>query len=270
MILKYKFLGYDEGKQTLGTYDTTNPDWGWTLNIDDYPLARDLQHIGTNLALVGFDRGYFELDSKSGQIHKVVDRWKDVSSCRRMENGNTLVTGLDLEEKGINVLTLNPRDELVNVATREGVYVRMMRPTDSGTFLIGSDSHFLETNSELIEIQKLSHDKFLHAWLAHRYKDGSTIVSAGYGAFMAKFDKAGQLLETFGGHNEVPEEIAPFFYAAFEILPDGGVLVANWQGHGRDNGTKGKQLVEFDINGKYRGSWSNPERISSLQGLLLL
>ena len=99
---------------------------------------------------------------------------------------------------------------------------------------------------------------------------GSTLTSGGYGPFMARFDKTGALTSTFGGSGEVPPEVSPNFYASFELLPDGGVLVANWQGHGEGNGEKGRQLVEFDAQGEYRDSWSDPARISSLQGILLV
>lgn len=270
MDLKYKFLGYDEGKQTLGTYDTTNPNWGWSFCLKDLPMGRDLQLVESDIALVGFDRGYFEININSGKPTKIVDRWNNVSSARRLKNGNTLITGQNLIEKGINVITLNSNDEIIKTVYRAGDYVRMMRPTNTGTYLLGSDDHFLEVDEELKNDCILQAPGFEHAWLAHRYPDGTTLLSAGYGGFMAKFNYDGHLEYTFGSKKEVPEIVSPFFYAAFEILPYGGVLVANWQGHGEDNGNKGRQLVEFNDKGQYVGSWSNHKRISSLQGILLL
>lgn len=270
MELDYKFLGYDEGKQTLGTYNTLDPNWGWTLTLEELPMGRDLQRINKNIALVGFDRGYFEIDINSGKPTKIIDRWKDVTSSRRLENGKTLITGLNLIEEGINVITLNSHDEIIKVVKRKGDYVRMMRPTHSGTYLLGSDNHFLETNEDLKGESRLVAQGFEHAWLAHRFLDGTTLVSAGYGGFMAKFDSKGNLQRLFGAKKDVPIEVSPFFYASFEILVNGGVLVANWQGHGINNGCKGRQLVEFDKKGNYVGSWSNRNRISSLQGILLL
>ena len=58
MKLDHKFIGYDEGKQTLGTYDTKDPSWGWTITLENHPLARDLQRVGGNVVLVGFERGW--------------------------------------------------------------------------------------------------------------------------------------------------------------------------------------------------------------------
>jgi hypothetical protein len=87
---------------------------------------------------------------------------------------------------------------------------------------------------------------------------------------MARFDANGELLGTFGGEGDVPDEVAPFFYATFQQLNDGRLIVANWQGHGPDNGGKGRQLLEFDDEGRLLGSWSDPGNISSLQGILIL
>ena len=106
--------------------------------------------------------------------------------------------------------------------------------------------------------------------IAERLLDGSTLVSAGYGASMARFDSDGFQTLSFGHARDVPLEVKPFFYASFQLLQGNGILVANWQGHGADNGKKGQQLLEFNESGELRGSWSDGDRISSLQGLLLL
>jgi len=271
MIPGHRFLGYDEGHQQLGLFDTGRPGGGWTLSLAELPLARDLQRTSAQRALVGFDRGYFEVDLTTGQPTKVVDRWTGVTSVRRQSDGTTLVTGIDLEGgRGITVLTLNGYDAVVRVARREGTYVRLLRTTPEGTWLLGADDHFLETDTDLKEIRRLAAPGFRHAWMAHRFDDGTTLVSGGYGPFLALFDREGTLTKTFGGRDRVPAEVSPNFYASFEILSDGGILVANWQGHGAANGAKGRQLVEFSPDGTLRGSWSDAERISSLQGILVL
>ncbi len=271
MRMRHRFLGYDEGRQSLGIFDCDGPGSHWSLSLAELPLARDLQLISPDRALVGFDRGYFELELSTGRPEKIVERWKGVSSVRRLAGGGTLLTGVDLDGGGgITVLSLDDKDKVVATARREGDYVRLLRPTCEGTWLIGCDDHFLETGSDLREQRRLAAPGFRHAWMAHRYEDGRSLVSGGYGAFLALFDRDGNCIQTFGGRGQVPEEVSPNFYASFELLPDGGILAANWQGHGPDNGGKGRQLVEFASDGTYRGSWSDPQRISSLQGILLL
>lgn len=271
MTLNHRLLAIDEGRQRLSLIDTTRPGAGWTRELADFPLARDLQRLDANRALIGFERGYFEIDIDSGEVLAACDRWAEVTSARRLDDGSTLVTGYNLDgEGGINVLTLDAGGKLLHTARRDGDYVRLMRPTASGSYLLCMNDHILETDSTLNALRELRASGFEHAWKAERCADGSTLVAAGYGGFMARFDSAGKLIATFGGAGDVVPEIAPFFYASFQQLDNGHLVVTNWQGHGPDNGAKGRQLLEFDAAGRLLGSWSDPERISSLQGILIL
>ena len=259
------FVGYDEGNQALGLYGTDGA-VGWRLSLAAWPLARDLQRVAGGV-LVGFDRGYFELDPRTGNLGKVVDRWSGVTSVRRLDTGETLVAGLGLEgHPGIVVLTLDPQDRVVTAASRPGDYVRLLRPAGPH-WLLGADDRLLETDSTLALVGTLAAPGFRHAWMAER-RAGRTLVSAGYGAFLAEFDTERRLVRTFGGAGDVPPFVSPFFYAGFEWY-DGRLFVANWQGHGPDNATKGRQLVAFGPDGAYQDSWSHPE-ISSLQAFLLM
>jgi hypothetical protein len=275
MTLQHQFLAIDEGRQRLHLIDTRDPAAGWSRNLADFPLARDLQRIGPDRALVGFERGFFELAISTGEVLRVCDRWIGVTAACRLDNGDTLVTGMDLDfgRNGINVLTLD-RD-LVQTASarREGDYVRLMRPAGA-SYLLCTNDHILETDHGLAEVRKLAAPGFEHAWKAQRMADGGTLVSAGYGAFMARFDAQDRLASTFGGAAQLPaavrDEVAPFFYATFQVLDNGHVVVANWQGHGPDNGAKGRQLLEFDAAGTLLGSWSDADKLSSLQGILVL
>lgn len=271
MSIQHQFLAIDEGRQQLSLVDTGGPGILWTIALDAYPLARDMQRLDRERALVGYDRGFFEIDIASGRILGACERWTEVTAVCRQPDGSTLVTGFNLDGSGgINVLTLDPEWNLVHTARRDGDYVRLMRVTAAGTYLLCMNDHILETTPDLADVRRFAAPGFEHAWKAERRADGSTLVSAGYGAFMALFDAAGACIRRFGAASDVPAEVAPFFYASFAQLDDGRLLVANWQGHGPDNGHKGRQLLEFDAVGRLQGSWSAGDRISSLQGILVL
>jgi hypothetical protein len=64
--------------------------------------------------------------------------------------------------------------------------------------------------------------------------------------------------------------VRPFFYAMFQLLPNGHVVLANWQGHGPGFGSSGVQLLEFNATGKIVWQWSEAGMISSLQGVVVL
>jgi len=262
-----RLLAIDEGRQQLSLVDTATDTFHWTLDLSPYPLARDLQRLDGRRALVGYDRGFFELDIETGRVLTNCARWTDVTAVRRRPDGHTLVTGWNLDGTGgVNVLTLDRGWHLVATARRDGDYVRLMRPTPDGTYLLCTNDHILETAPDLTERRRFAAAGFEHAWKAERLEDGSTLVSAGYGAFMALFDGAGNVTHRFGDEADAD----PFFHASFERLDNGHLLVANWQGHGPDNGHKGRQLLEFDAGRRLVGTWSAPQRISSLQGILVV
>lgn len=271
--MEHQLLAVDEGRQRLALIGTRDPGAGWTLSLDELPLARDLQRLGTDRALIGYDRGFFEVEISTGVVSNVCARWRDVTAVRRLADGSTLVTGTNLDgtdgADDIFVVTLDGALQETARIRRDGDYVRLMRPVLDG-YLLCSNDHILEADLALGERRRLYAPGFEHAWMAQRLPDGTTLVSAGYGAFMARFDVRGALVGTFGRAGEVPAEVAPFFYATFQILDDGRIVVANWQGHGPDNGAKGRQLLEFSPSGKLLDSWSDQQKISSLQGILVL
>ncbi|KQZ43183.1 hypothetical protein [Duganella sp. Root1480D1] len=271
MDTHYRLIAIDEGRQQLMLVHTNLPHPVWVLDLADYPLARDLQRLDGQRVLVGFARGFFELDIASGHVLAACDRWHNVTAVQRRADGCTLVTGIDLDGSGgVNVLTLDRDLAVVHCARRDGDYVRLMRTTPQDSYLLCTNDHILETTPDLATLRSFEAAGFEHAWKAERLADGATLVSAGYGAFMARFNADGICVKLFGDEGTVPAEVAPFFYASFERLDNGRLLVANWQGHGPDNGRKGRQLLEFNGDGGLLRSWSFGGHISSLQGILLV
>lgn len=271
MTLQYTILAIDEGRQQMSLVDTSTSQFFWTIELSDFPLIRDLQRLDERHVLAGFDRGFLELDIATGRVIRSCARWTEVTGARRQPDGITLLTGFNLDGTGgINVLTLDRDLNVIHTARRDGDYVRLMRPTSEGTYLLCMNDHILETNPDLVEVRRFATPGFEHAWKAERRGDGTTLVSAGYGAFMALFNREGECVKRFGAVTDMPSDVAPFFYATFQELADGSLLVANWQGHGPDNGGKGSQLLKFGPDGTLCGTWSNGERISSLQGILVV
>jgi hypothetical protein len=80
----------------------------------------------------------------------------------------------------------------------------------------------------------------------------------------------GKIVRQFGAAADVPPEVHPYFYATFQLLPDGDVVVANWQGHGTGRNYSGVQILEFDPKGAIVWQWSDRAFVSSLQAVLVL
>ena len=268
--IEHRFLAIDEGSAALLHVDEREPSRNWIVTIAQ-PQARDMQLVGGNRVLVGHHHGYTEFDIGTGQIAKELTTFVGVTAARRQPDGHTILAGVDIAgAQGVAVLELDARDREVHRAIFPGDYVRLIRQTNSGTFLMSCNDRIREGSRDGRYLREFPVEGFYHAWKSLRLPNGNLIVTAGYGAFVVELDPTGGILRKFGGKGQVPPEVNPFFYAMFQLLPGGNIVLANWQGHGPGLGHSGVQLLEFDPVGEIVWSWSKAELISSLQGVLVL
>src|SRR6202000_300248 len=105
------------GLQKLHLIDTRNNAFSWSLDLANYPLARDMQRLDEERTLVGYDLGFIELEWRTGRVLKDCRRWKDVTAVTRRADGCTLVTGMNLDGRGgVNVLMLDAEGAIVHTA----------------------------------------------------------------------------------------------------------------------------------------------------------
>lgn len=268
--IQHEFLCIDEGLGTLLHVNEREPARDWRVSIG-HPEARDMQLVGGNRVLIGHHHGYTEFDIATGQAVKEFKMLTGVTAARRQPNGHTIIAGVNLTGvTGVVVLELDENDREINRAVFPGDYVRLIRQTGQGTYLMCCNDRIREGSREGKYLREFPVNGFVHAWKAVRLGNGNLMVSAGYGAFMVELDPSGKVLRKFGGRDAVPVEVNPFFYAMFQLLPNGHIVLANWQGHGHGHGQQGVQLLEFDPRGEIVWQWSRSETISSLQGVLVL
>jgi hypothetical protein len=148
-------------------------------------------------------------------------------------------------------------------------YVRLLRETPSGTFLITANDIVFEGNAsgDVIWKARLTGPEKTNAWQASRTANGRTVVSTGYGGNIQIFGPDGTKVSTVVG----PADVKPNFYAGHQIMANGNIVVTNWQGHGPKFGSSGVQLLEYTPDGKLVWSWKqDPEKYSSLQGVIVV
>ena len=268
--IQHEFLALDEGRATLLHIDERDPAKNWLVPVGQ-PQSRDLQLIGGNKILVGHHHGYTEFDLAQGRVVREFTALEGVTAARRQPDGHTLIAGVNLAgATGVVVLELDAADREVHRAVFPGDYVRLIRQTASGTYLMCCNDRIREGSRDGKYLREFPVGGFFHAWKAVRLANGNLLVSAGYGAFLVELDPDGTVIRKFGGKDVVPAEVNPFFYAMFQLLPQGNVVLANWQGHGEGHGAKGVQLLEFNPAGEIVWQWSRSDLISSLQGVLVL
>ena len=269
-MIQHRFLAIDEGLVQLIHVDESDPSKDWAVPIG-HPAARDMQLIGGGRVLIGHHHGWSEFDIATGEVVFDFVSYEGVTAVRRQPDGHTLVAGVDIAgAKGVVVLELDETNAEIHRAIYAGDYVRLIRQTAQGTLLMSCNDRIREGDRQGNYLKEFPVEGFYHAWKSLRLPDGHLLVSAGYGAFMVELNAAGEEIRRFGEKTQVPAEVNPFFYAMFQLLENGHVVVANWQGHGPGFGDSGVQLLEFDAGGGIVWKWSDASRISSLQGVLVL
>ena len=261
----------DEGKGLLHLVNLASPAANWSVEIPD---GRDLQLVGDNRVMIGTENGYEEHDITTGAKVSEITNHPGTIAARRLRNGNTMLTFTGLPDlPGINLVEIDAVGTVVGTINYpDKNYVRLLRETPSGTFLITCNDVIVEldeTGAVLWQGTIAGHTG-PHAWQAVRLGSGETAVSSGYAANMQIFPP-----ETEGAPAIIQAPLnsntSPSFYSGFQVMNDGNFVVANWQGHGANNGEKGIQVVELNRAGEMVWSWKqNPELMSSIQGLLVL
>jgi hypothetical protein len=258
------------------------------------PAARDMQLIGGGKILIGHHHGYSEFDIALGRLVKEFKSLEGVTAVRRQPDGHTIIAGVDIvisgtgilpvsskaathrqdacatKINGVVVLELDENDREISRVIFPGDYVRLIRQTNDGTYLMSCNDRIREGSRDGKYLREFPVEGFFHAWKSLRLPNGNLIVTAGYGAFVVELDPTGKILRKIGGKEQVPEKVRPFFYAMCQLLPNGNLVLANWQGHGPGFGNSGVQLLEFNGAGEIVWSWSKADLISSLQGVLVL
>ena len=277
---KHRFIAIDEGLGNLLYINELDSTTNWIVKVnrkvgnDSIYEPRDMQLVGNNRILIGHRRGYTEFDCATGAVKKDVLNFDNVSSVRRLLGGQTLVFGVDLDNsKGIVMLKLDSLNVKIKKVVWPGDYVRLVRQTKTGTFLMACNDTIKEADTNGTFIWKAylpgTPAANKHMWKIVRLDNGNVFVAAGYGAFLAELNASGTVVRKIGAAPQ-PSGVNPYFYGMFQILPNKNVVVANWQGHGSGHGNAGIQLLEFDGNGAIVWQWNKASIISSLQGVLVL
>ena len=270
MRIQHQFLAIDEGLANLLHVNELDPSKDWIVPVG-HPQARDMQLVGGNRVLIGHHHGWTEFNISDGSVAFSFEGYEGVTAVRRQANGHTIVAGVDIAgATGVIVVELDEYQQEVHRALFPGDYVRLIRQSSQGTYLMSCNEQIREGARDGNYIAQFPVEGFYHAWKSLRLPNGNLMVSAGYGAFMVELNPAGEIVRKFGAKDQVPAEVNPFFYAMFQLLPNGHVVMANWQGHGEGFGESGVQLLEFDLVGDIVWQWSDSTKISSLQGVLVL
>jgi len=280
---QHRFLLRDEGLRTLSYVDLGNSDNNWYVRVqgeEQYPglQGRDLQLVGEGRVMVGTPNGYEEYLIADGTRVTDVATFPNTLSAYRLRNRNTLLA--TTTSGSIELDEVDAASVVVHTITYPGYsYVRLVRPTPDGTFLVAANDVVFEGDADGNVIQSIPITGAValpHVWKALRLTNGDTVVATGYDADLRIFTSAGTVRRSISGPSSVDGlAIDPYFYSDFQVLSNGNYLVVNWQGHLGATCGKGVQLLEYTPAGTLTWYWewqkeTYADQFCSLQGAILL
>jgi hypothetical protein len=256
--IKHRFIVSDFMHSSLHYVDQTDASKNWTLKLPE--IAFDLQLVGGNRLLCNRSKGYdvYDLATLETAESFKSDAVKDtVRSVRRLADGRTF-----LGTQGGTVYEFDAQKNLA--ATYEmpkaAKYVRLMRFTPKGTLLLAAEDGAYEVTLEKgLEAEKRLVRKFAlprprNAYMALYAPDGKLVLSGGYSKGLYMFDGEGKLLKDTV--LQQPEGLNNYFYAGFQILKNGNLVMANWTGHSEKDFKPGWKAVELDAEHKVVWTWN--------------
>jgi hypothetical protein len=268
--IKHRFLVSDFMHHAVHYVDQTDASKNWTISLPE--ITMDLQLVGNNRLLCNRSAGYDVYDLATRQK---VDSFqsaavKEIRTARRLADGRTFL--------GSQLGTVYEFDAQKNLtATYEMpkaiTYVRMMRFTPKGTLLLAANDGAYEVSlAKGLEPEKRLVRKFAlprprNSYMALYAPDGKLLVSGGYSKGFYTFDAEGKLLKDTV--LKQPEGLSNYFYAGFQILKNGNIVMSNWTGHSEKDFKPGLKAVELDKDHNVVWSW-NEEFGGTVNNLIVL
>lgn len=255
--IKHRFLVSDFMHHAVHYVDQVDPSKNWTLTLPE--LAMDFQLIGNNRLLCNRAKGYdvYDLATRQKVDAFQSDAVKEIRTVRRLADGRTFL--------GSQLGPVYEFDAQRNLtATYEMPkavkYVRMMRFTPKGTLLLAAEDGAYEVSLEKgLEPEKRLVRKFAlprprNSYMALYAPDGKLLLAGGYSKGFYTFGADGKLLKDTV--LKQPEGLNNYFYAGFQVLKNGHVVLSNWTGHSEKDFKPGLKAVELDQDHNIVWSWN--------------
>jgi hypothetical protein len=279
-----RLLLNDEGSSAVHFLDLDTPARSWRFD----GAGRDLQLIGDERVLRSTPSGFVELDLRTGRLLREVmlNGAAGIESARRLPNGNSVVlgngpTGIFVWELDRDGRPLTSRS-LLGAGLEKG---RMIRHTADDKLLFCSETAGKRVVHEadwaggirtLFEVpESVAADSMVKAL---RVAPDRIVVSTGYAASLLEINTArGEVVRSIGGKTQAEPSglrrpLSPHFFSGYQMLSDGGYLVANWQGHGPTHAGDGYQVLSYDSDGRLTWCFDQAEfpRLTSLNNVVAL
>jgi hypothetical protein len=218
--------------------------------------------------MLGKSNGWSEYLLSDGSMVGGRTSFSGIQSAHRLADGTTLLASIS----GGNILlrAVTAAGDVARTITYEGyAYVRLVRPTATGTFLVTSDDVVFEgdaTGKVLASWQINGNQR--HVWKALRLANGDTAIATGYNASLDIYAPDKTLRIRIGGKTPALSGLDPHFFADFRVMPNGDYFVVNSQAD--SNNPASVQLLQFNPAGELVWQQQQPKGVRSLEAAIVL
>lgn len=264
-VTHQQFILYDDSGGRLLYVNNANPSANWTSNSGS---GRDLQLVGGGRVALGKSDGWDEYLLSDGTKAGGQHGFAGTQTVHRMADGNTILASAS--GAGIVLKLVSATGQMTSQITYAGFsYVRMVRPTSTGTFMVAADTVAFEGDAQGNVLSQGTIAGGQHTWKAMRLANGNIGVTSGYGATLLIYDSTWKLLQTIGGKSAPnAAQIAPWFYADYHVMPNGDFFLVNSQAdRTMDNSV---QLLEYSPTGTLVWQQKQPAGVHSLEEAIIL
>ena len=267
--LQHRFLAVDESRSQLLLVDTAHPAQNWAIQFPE--RYRDLQLVGNQRALLNTSQGFREYDLRTRKlVHEVKEaRFAGCMTARRLPDGRTILGGN--RKSGVFFYELGADDKVLRTMEFPTLNtLRTVRQTQSGTLIFGAgDEKIVEVDWAGKLLRSVTVPGAKHTYQVLEKPDGHWLAATGYGCAIVELDRAGNAVRRWGGA-PAPAGLGLHFFAGFQVLKNGNLVICNWTGHGADDSTQAPQLLEYAPDGRLVGQWHNAKLAGSLHGIIVL
>jgi hypothetical protein len=253
----------DDGK--LWYVNNKEPSHNWSVNSG---TGRDLQLVGGGRVMLGKGNGWDEYQLSDGKALGGQHGFSGTQSAHRLADGTTMLASV--ASNSIVLKMVGADGQVARSITYPGYgYVRLVRPTAKGTFLVTADTQVFEGDAQGKVLTTWTiPGKGQHVWKALRLESGGTVIATGYNATLMVYGPEQMLLKTIGGKVSELSAVDPHFFADFHVRPNGNYFVVNSQAD--SNNTNSVQLLEFDPAGKLVWQQKQPPTVRSVEEAIIL
>lgn len=249
---KLRFLAIDNGDNQLVHVDQTGSQPDWVVPLPKG--CRDLQLLAGDRLLVSTGQGFEIRSLADGSRLEGNDSLRGVQSARHVGEAIRVAAS---HGGGVSLSWFDSQG-VVNRSAQipESPELRLVRDTPSGDLLL--------TTAKPYRVLRVSAEgTVLQTWplrgkgyLAELADDGTLYATNGATCEVERFSPEGAPLSPLGGKQSHP---GLDWFSGFSLLPDGRVVVANWQGHLPRDQRPGPHLIAYQPDGTVAWTWSDPK-----------